>query len=56
MMLQPERTPRSGSVWLLLAGFAAAALLTLGAAVGTSVWQRDAGAREVGANAPVAQK
>jgi hypothetical protein len=56
MMLQPEVNPRGGSVWLLLAGFAVAALLTLGAAIGTSAWQQDSGAREVSANAPVAQK
>lgn len=56
MILQPERAPRGGNVWLLLAGFAAAAVLTLGAAIGTSLLQPDSGAREVNVNVPVAQR
>jgi hypothetical protein len=54
----PQTTPSgSGSrLWLFVAGFAVAALLTLGAAVGTSVWQQQNGAREFAADAAVAQR
>ncbi|MGA1129834.1 MAG: hypothetical protein ACO3XN_07180 [Chthoniobacterales bacterium] len=41
---------------MLLAGFATAALLTLAAAIGTSVWQQDANASKLGVIGPVAQK
>ena len=55
MMIQPDHQSRGG-LWVLLAGFAAAALLTLGAAIATSMWQLDPAAREFAAPAPVAQK
>lgn len=47
---------RAGNLFLMLAGFAAAALLTLGAAIGTSMWQQDARAREFSPDAPVVQR
>ena len=53
--LSPNEKSASG-LWLFVVGFLAMALLTLGLAVGTSVWQRDAGAREFGASGPMAHK
>jgi hypothetical protein len=55
MTMQSQSGRPSGGIWLLLAGFAAAALLTLGAAVVTSMWQ-DPGGRELHREAPVAQR
>jgi hypothetical protein len=51
----PREKSASG-LWLFVVGFLAMAVLTLGLAVGTSVWQRDPGAREFGASGPMAQK
>ena len=51
-----ERGPRKGGVWMLLAGFAVAALLTLGAAIGTSVLHRETGDGESAAASPVARR
>jgi hypothetical protein len=51
-----ESENRVGGVWVLLAGFAVAALLTLGAAVGTSVLHREADAKDSAAAPPVAQR
>ena len=56
MTMQSPSGQTSGGIWLLLAGFAAAALLTLGAAIGTSMWQQDPGGRELDREAPVAQR
>jgi hypothetical protein len=62
LIYRPQRmsqNPHSGSggrLWLFVAGFAAAALLTLGAAVGTSVWQQQNGGQEFAADAAVAQR
>jgi hypothetical protein len=53
--LSPIEKSTSG-LWLFVVGFVAMAILTLGLAVGTSVWQRDPGAREFSAGGPVAQK
>ena len=55
MISQLEHNHRGG-IWLLLAGFAAAALLTLGAAVGTSFLHREADAEESATASPVAQR
>lgn len=54
-----SQTPQSGSggrLWLFVAGFAVAALLTLGAAVGTSMWQQQNGGQEFAPDAAVAQR
>jgi hypothetical protein len=58
MSLQPAypREKRASGLWLFVVGFLAMALLTLGLAVGTSVWQQESGAREFGSSGPVAQK
>lgn len=55
--VNPAERSASG-LWLFVVGFLVMALLTLGLAVGTSVWQRDLdpGAREFGASGPVAQQ
>ena len=53
--LNPTEKSTSG-LWLFVVGFVVMAVLTLGLAVGTSVWQRDPGAREFSAGGPVAQK
>ena len=53
--LSPIEKNTSG-LWLFVVGFVAMAILTLGLAVGTSVWQQDSGVREFIPGAPVAQK
>lgn len=59
MMLQPQHQSderRGGGLWVLLAGFALAALLTLGAAVGASLLQQQLDVVEPATEVPMAQR
>jgi len=51
-----EKRPEAPSLWVFIAGFAAAALLTLAAAVGTSMIHRPTSEQAESVEAPFAQK
>jgi hypothetical protein len=53
----PVEKAKGPGIWVLVAGFAAAALLTLGAAVGTSMLQQQSPEKAAKSfEAPVAQR
>jgi len=57
MINQPlDNRPKEPSLWIFVAGFAVAALLTLTAAVGTSMLHRPTTEPDKSFEAPVAQR
>lgn len=57
MMLPSEHERRGVGLWVMLAGFAVAALLTLGAAVGASMLQQQAPPQQSSSSvAPMARR